>query len=172
LKEQIGSFFKHSTERFPELVRSYSTGYELGHGRLEKRDIFVISTTNTKLLFSGVQQVAVLHRYRENLSTNKISEEVVYLITNGSSDEFPPKRLAELKRSYWDIENKLHYVKDNVFGEDRSTIRARFGAQNMSALRNLAVSIYRASGIQNMKRCVDNIRYNTGAFLHTAFAVT
>lgn len=171
LKEQIGEFFKHSIERFPELIRSYSPGYEKGHGRLEKRELFAISTTNTKLLFSGVQQVAVLYRYRENLKTNKTSEELVYLITNARKEKLSAKRLFELKRSYWDIENKLHYVKDNTFGEDRSTIRARFGPQNMSALRNLAVSIYRALGIENIKRCVDNIRYNTTWFLKLAFGV-
>lgn len=105
------------------------------------------------------------------MSTNKGTEELVYLITNAEADTVSAKQLLELKRSYWDIENKLHYIKDNVFGEDRSTIRARFGPQNMSALRNLAVSIYRASGIGNIKRCVDNIRYHTHWFLQLAFGI-
>ena len=35
-----------------------------------------------------------------------------------------------------------------VFGEDRSTIRAKFGAQNMSSLRNFAVGILHAMGVR------------------------
>jgi hypothetical protein len=118
-----------------------------------------------------VQQVAVLHRKRENLSTGKTSQELVYLITNAPPEELSPKQLLELKRSYWDIENKLHYIKDNTFGEDRSTIRARFGPQNMSALRNLAVSIFRAAGVPNIKRWVDNLKHNPSWFLQLAFGV-
>lgn len=115
--------------------------------------------------------MAVMRRYRENISTGTTSNELVYLITNLPETELSAKELLELKRSYWGIENKLHYVKDFVFGEDRSTIRAKHGPQNMSALRNLAVSIYNASGVKNIKRFVDNIRYNNTLFLKMAFGV-
>ena len=50
-------------------------------------------------------------------------------------------------------------------------MRAKNGPQNMSALRNLAVSIYNASGIKNIKRFVDNIKYNNLLFLKLAFGV-
>ena len=56
-----------------------------------------------------------------------------------------------------------------VFGEDRSTIRAKFGAQNMSSLRNFAVGILHAMGVDNIKRFVDNLKYNTSYFLQAAF---
>ena len=136
---------------------------------MEEREIFVLSTSNTQILFQGVQQIAVMRRYREDLSTNKISNELVYLITNLSESELSAQELLELKRSYWGIENKLHYRKDFVFGEDRSTIRAKHGPQNMSAIRNFAVSIYNASGIANIKRFVDNIKYDNVSFLKLAF---
>ena len=100
-----------------------------------------------------------------------MSEEIVYLITNAPESELSAQSLLELKRSYWDVENKLHYIKDFVFGEDRSTMRAKNGPQNMSALRNLAVSIYNASGSKNIKRFVDNIKYNNLLFLKLAFGV-
>ena len=100
-----------------------------------------------------------------------MSEEIVYLITNAPESELSAQSLLELKRSYLDVENKLHYIKDFVFGEDRSTIRAKNGPQNMSALRNLAVSIYNASGSKNIKRFVDNIKYNNLLFLKLAFGV-
>jgi len=150
---------------FPEIVRSYTTPAELGHGRIEKRAIYVLSAKYSKLEFSGIKQIAKLLRYRESKKTGKAQEEVVYLISNLDSSEAPPQKLLELKRDYWSIENKLHYSKDFVFGEDRSTIRAGFGPQNMSALRNLAVSVYQASGVSNIKRFVTNLKHSPVSLL-------
>lgn len=64
-------------------------------------------------------------------------EETLYLITNTPPERAHVEQFLFLKRNYWQIENKLHYRKDFVFGEDRSTIRARHGTRNMAGLRNL-----------------------------------
>ena len=45
------------------------------------------------------------------------------------------------KRQHWAVENSLHYVLDETFGEDRSTIRA--GKNTMSVLRKCAYNIVR-----------------------------
>ena len=73
-----------------------------------------------------------------------------------------------LKRSYWDVENKLHYRKDFVFGEDRSTIRAKHGPQNMASLRNFAIGFLLANKIGNVKRCVENLKHHPVALLRMA----
>ena len=90
------------------------------------------------------------------------------MITNLSDDELDAGEFLRLKRSYWAIENQLHYRKDLVFNEDRSTIRAGYGPQNMSALRNFAVGLMLASGIGNVKRCVDNLQHNPYSLLRAA----
>jgi len=74
-----------------------------------------------------------------------------------------------LNRNYWLIENKLHYVKDDTFGEDRSTIRANHGTKNMASLRNFALSLLRISGVLNIKRCVDNFKYASHLLLNSFF---
>jgi hypothetical protein len=51
-----------------------------------------------------------------------------------------------LARGHWSIENRLHYVRDVTFDEDRSTVRKGNGAQVMASLRNLAISILRMAG--------------------------
>lgn len=133
---------------------------EKGHGRLEEREIFVLSTHDTALKIPGIQQVALLKRKREILKTGVESKEDVYLITNLSFEALDAKGLMELKREYWSIENKLHYRKDFVFGEDRSTIRKGHGPQNMSTLRNFAVGLLMANNITNVKRCVANLQHD------------
>lgn len=92
----------------------------------------------------------------------------MFIITDLNFERADAKQLSNLKRSYWWIENKLHYRKDFVFGEDRSTIRAQSGPQNMSTLRNFAVSLLMAAGITNVKRCVDNLQHDPSVLLRRA----
>jgi hypothetical protein len=139
-----------------------------GHGRLETRTLTALETTHTGLLFPGIKQVGRLQRTRENLTTGVIENESIILITNCDVATLGVEQFAELKRNYWAIENKLHYRKDMVFGEDRSTIRARNGPANMASLVNFALGIMQVTGIVNIKRCVDNLRYQAPAQLHQA----
>ena len=49
--------------------------------------------------------------------------------------------LMNYKRQHWAVENSLHYVLDETFGEDKSTIR--LGRNTMSVLRKCAYNIVR-----------------------------
>jgi predicted transposase YbfD/YdcC len=126
----------------------------------------VLSTEYTGLKVKGIKQVACLHRTRELLKQEKVEEETVFLITNIEQDKLDAKSFMELKREYWSIENKLHYRKDLVFNEDRSTIRAKHGPENMSNLRNFAIGFLMSNKVKNVKRCVDNIKYRNPADFH------
>lgn len=90
------------------------------------------------------------------------------VITNIPFDAADAPRLLEMNRSYWNIENGLHYRKDMVFAEDRSTIRAKHGPANMAALRNFAIGLMLSNNITNVKRCVDNLRHNSHQLLQLA----
>lgn len=105
---------------------------------------------------------------REIIKAGTKSEEQVFLITNIGFEQLDAQALLKLKRSYWDIENKLHYRKDFTFGEDRSTIRKKHGPQNMATFRNFAISLMTSLGIDNIKRCVDNLQHNTYLLLKKA----
>jgi hypothetical protein len=49
-------------------------------------------------------------------------------------------------RGHWTIENRLHWVRDVTFDEDRSQVRKGNGPRVMATLRNLAISILRLAG--------------------------
>lgn len=51
------------------------------------------------------------------------------------------EEMLDYKRRHWAIENCLHYVLDETFGEDKSTIR--LGKNTMSVLRKCAYNIAR-----------------------------
>ncbi|MEU6017081.1 hypothetical protein ABZ826_24410 [Streptomyces sp. NPDC047515] len=54
------------------------------------------------------------------------------MITDLTSRQASPERLATILRAHWVIENKLHFVRDTAFREDTSKIRAGHGPENMA----------------------------------------
>lgn len=60
----------------------------------------------------GISQVFRLERTTRLLKTNQIRHEVVYGLSNLSLQEAPPRRLLELIRDHWAIENRLHRRRD------------------------------------------------------------
>lgn len=80
------------------------------------------------------------------LSTGKKHSEIVYGLTSLNQHKADPIRLLELSRGHWSIENRLHYVRDVAYDEDRCRIRTGNGPQIMASIRNLAISLLRITG--------------------------
>lgn len=53
-------------------------------------------------------------------------------------------------RGHWGVENRLHWVRDVTFDEDRSQIRIASAPRVMATIRNLAISIHRLAGATNI----------------------
>lgn len=87
--------------------------------------------------------MARVERIVEQVKSGKTNTEVVYLITSLSPQQASPERLLALNRGHWEIENRLHWVRDVTFGEDLSQIRKGAGPRMMAILRNLAISLLR-----------------------------
>lgn len=58
-----------------------------------------------------------------------------------ASIEMTAKEMMDYKRRHWAVETSLHYVLDETFGEDKSTIKR--GRNTMSMLRKCAYNIAR-----------------------------
>jgi hypothetical protein len=95
------------------------------------------------LAWPGLAQVARVERRR--WIRGRESVEIAYLITSLPTERAAPERLLQLIRDHWAIENRLHYVRDVTFLEDRCRVRA--GARPIAALRNLAISLIRRAGL-------------------------
>lgn len=95
------------------------------------------------LAWPGLAQIARVERIRD--VAGKSSVEVAYFVTSLPRPVAPPERLLALVRDHWAIENKLHYVRDVAFAEDRCRVRA--GARPLAALRNLAITIIRRTNL-------------------------
>ncbi len=58
--------------------------------------------------------------------------------------------LAAWLRGHWQIENRVHHVRDVTQREDASRIRTGNGPQVMAALRNTATNLARLTGCDNI----------------------
>jgi hypothetical protein len=122
------------------------TTVEKAHGRIEQRDIWTTTELNDFVHFPHVGQAFCIKRERKLQPSGKTTTETVYGITSLTPDKAEPERLMTLVRNHWTIENRLHWVRDVTFDEDRCRIRKGRGAHIMASLRNLAISLLRIAG--------------------------
>jgi len=77
-------------------------------------------------------------------------QEVAYAVSSLTPAQAGPRRLLRLWRGHWEIENRLHWVRDVTFDEDRSQVRTGAGPQVLAALRNTAIAVVRRAGYANV----------------------
>jgi predicted transposase YbfD/YdcC len=115
------------------------------HGRRARRTVKVVLAP-AWIDFAGAAQVAQLRR--TVTKKGKKTVEVVYLITSDRGAD--PATLAAWVRGHWEIENRLHWVRDVTYQEDKSLIRTGNAPRVMASLRSLAISLLRLDGHANI----------------------
>ena len=124
-----------------------SSSVQRGHGRRAHRAIKTV-TAPEWITFVGAKQVAQIRRTTTRGA--KKSVEIVYIITSADHLAAPPATLAAWVHDHWGIENRVHWVRDVTFDEDRSHVRTGNGPQVMATLRNTAISLLRLAGATNI----------------------
>lgn len=76
--------------------------------------------------------------------------EVSYLITSLSAQQATPAQVLATIRGHWGIENRLHWIRDVTFDEDRCQVRSGAAPQVLAACRNLVIGLLRRQGVRNM----------------------
>lgn len=112
------------------------------------------------LHFPYLAQVFCLKRSTTDLHGENPRSELLYGITSLSAQKASPQKLLTLNRGHWSIENKVHWVRDVTFDEDRCRIRKGKGAQVMASLRNLALSVLRMAGAHNIAQALRCCSWN------------
>lgn len=124
----------------PKDFRS-ATVISKGHGRLEVRTLTTSSQLNDFLDWPFLQQVFKLERHTTMSKTGKTRHETVYGVTSLSAEQASPAQLLQMLRSYWHIENRLHYPRDVSLHEDHTRFNNHTAAHNMAIINNLVLSL-------------------------------
>ncbi len=130
-----------------------TVGYESfdgEHGRYEKRtvrassDIEWLKKAHPK--WEKLTSIVAVTAKRE--CKGKVTEETRYFIS--SLDATDPKRLGQIVRAHWGIENNLHWVLDDAFDEDKQRTRVGNSDANMAIVRHIALNLLKTEKSSKM----------------------
>lgn len=112
------------------------------HDRREQRRATVMrnSTLAQRHKFPGIAAVGRITSWRRCKGKPAAKPFVRYFIL---SKYVSAKKLLEIVRSHWSVENQMHWVLDVVFAEDRSRVRKDNAPEILAILRRLALNILR-----------------------------
>src|SRR5882672_953147 len=113
------------------------------HDRRETRRATVIRDASIAAakLFPGVVALGRITSRRRRRDRAADKPVVRYFLL---SIPMSAKRLLQVVRSHWGIENQMHWLLDVVLHEDASRARKDHGPENLAILRRLALNLIRA----------------------------
>jgi predicted transposase YbfD/YdcC len=130
----------------PDEMRWVDTDYDRttdgNHGRIETRQCWTTSDPEYLAYIAsladwpGLQSIGMIEAKRSTKEGTSVKRR--YFI---SSLESNAQQLLHAVRTYWGIENKLHWVLDLAFREDESRVRKGNGPQNFAVLRHIALNL-------------------------------
>jgi uncharacterized protein YdaU (DUF1376 family) len=133
--------------RLPHTVARSS---EKAHGRLERRVLTLMRDETGFIDWPALQQVFKLDRKVICCQTGEISEETVYGITSLSPQSGSAQQILEWTRSYWGIENGLHYPRDKTLREDSIRMSNDKQAEVTAILNSFIVGLAKKLGFSNL----------------------
>ena len=119
-------------------------------GRIEERTLKASTAMDGYSDWPGLRRVLKMERKITTKKTGLERQEEAYAITSLDEGRASAEELLKLWREHWHIENKLHYVRDVTFKEDKSQVRKGKIPQVMAALRNAAITLMRVDGATNI----------------------
>ena len=155
LREDIATFFQGGLAGETGASDSGSATFSAifmnkGHGRIEKRVLTASDGLNDYLDWPGAQQVFQLERRCEYIQEGKTTCETAYGITSLGTDQVSPQRLLEIVRTHWEVENGLHYRRDETLREDWCHLRLGHTQRMMAAINNLVLGLLLRRGVRNV----------------------
>jgi predicted transposase YbfD/YdcC len=155
MEENIRLWFEPDDEPIPGMgipPKDFETAQQTnkGHGRLETRTLTVSSqlkdflpapVPQAQVDWPYLEQVFKLERRFVFFKTGLIQRQIEYGFTSLAREEIAPQQLLNKTRSYWGIENGLHYRRDVTLREDYTRMTKGKTGQAMACLNNLLLGI-------------------------------
>ena len=135
---------------------------EISRGRIETRTIRVLPAPQDTG-FQDAEQAILIERYTTYKKKGQwlTRAEAVLYITSLAADQTTPEDLLAHVRGHWRIEH-AHWLRDVIWKEDKSLIRAGNAPQVWSAITNLVITLFRIHGVtsytEETRRCAQDPR--------------
>ena len=136
---------KKTIEANPDRTYHHKEGIDKGHGRIEQRSITTMDVPTWKQndTWNHIRQIAKIDRFRSKKVKGKWidSNDTAYIVTSLTSNQASPQKMLDINRGHWSIENRLHWVKDVIFNEDRHNLSSRNACSIISKIRDFIIHI-------------------------------
>jgi predicted transposase YbfD/YdcC len=142
-----------------------------GHGRWERRTLESTTALNEYVEWPGVAQVLRRTCWRQDLSTQAVTQEMHFGITSLNRHTVTLAHVEQFWRWHWTIENGLHYIRDVSMGEDASRLRTGHAPQALAIFRNALISLLRSEGWSFMPNAFRHYRKHVQNSLHLLGAI-
>lgn len=145
VKANRGPLFKSVAQQFTRSGKRSSTKQieRSTHDRSESRSATVIRNTSLAGLhrFPGIAAIGRITLRRRVQGQRADAPFTRYYVL---SKYMSPKRLLQVARDHWGIENRLHWVLDVHFAEDGNRARKDNAPENFALVRKFALNILQA----------------------------
>jgi predicted transposase YbfD/YdcC len=142
LREDVELFFgEQEARKYKDCSVDRHETIEKSHGRIETRIVTAIGDIGwlqERHKWPGLTGIVVVESRREIGA--RTEREFRFYITSLGPDA---KRLGEVIRGHWSIENGLHWVMDMVFRDDECRIRKRNAPANFATVKHMASNLLR-----------------------------
>ena len=163
LRQDIEDLFQPHRRRAgtsaPPMDFRQASTVEKGHGRVDKRTIVVSSLLADYSDWPGLDQVFKLERQSTN-ALGKTETQVRYGITSLPAYLANPKRLLELSRDHWGIENGLHHRRDVSMQEDHAQLRMGHAPEMLAILNNIVLGLFARQHETNVAQAWRDFAYH------------
>jgi len=140
LKGNNGPLYACAIKAFEKPGKGKDAFYETsekGHDRFERRRVTTVAVPKDAPHLPGLAMLARIESERQK--TGGKSQTAVYYAA--LSKRMPARRVLEIVRTHWGVENNLHWPLDVVFYEDDARSRKNHAPQNLSFIRRMAFDI-------------------------------
>lgn len=121
-----------------------------GHGRIERRTVSICTNLENIPEWVGLDTLIRVESQRTLIRDDYFVEQPICTRYYLASFPDTASGFARRIRSYWGVENKVHYVRDVTQGEDKSRIRTSPLINTWVVARNFAINLYRSNLFDNM----------------------
>lgn len=126
---------------------------EKNRSRVEHRESYVYKPDQNKIYNEWCQLNTIIHIKTYGKRNGKSYQEDRYYISSRKdlSADYCNRKI----RDHWKIENCLHWVKDKILNEDDCMIKSMKLSENVSALRNVIINLFRLNGENSIKYAIE-----------------
>lgn len=141
------------TARFSKPVETYKSELTKSHGRMEQRSVSVftdLSFIEDSQWKKYVESIILVNRHRESFSTElkqwiPSHEKSYYIFTS----VFTAKKVHDMVKDHWLIENSNNHVRDVSFKEDENKTKNAAGI--LARMRSFSLNILRYNNVKSVK---------------------